>query len=326
MGATISRRSLIKAGIACSALAATPAFASEPSANRVCQILGIEKPVVQAFMNELTSPELTAAVSNAGGLGILGMPDEDAIDATLALTDKPFAVAHYSAMMDDDYRAMLLAKGVSILLLPIADGDAEYVASLKEQGFTVIGKVLGNYRYMHELQDAGIDILAPIGYGAGGCGPNTRVPFIDLLDEYVDDIDVPLLAAGGIANGKTASAAAAMGAEGAYCGSAFLAAEESPCSDAAKQVICEMRAEDMVEIPVGHGLIRCNKSDKALEALAMHTSGSPDSDVYAFVVGWAPAMRDGNIDDYFVNCGSVVNLITEVRPAADIVADIASAF
>lgn len=328
MSTSITRRYLVRAGVVTTLAAAAPSLAlaaDAPAENRVCKTLGIEKPVVQAFMNELTSPELAAAVSNAGGLGILGMPDEDALDATLALTDKPFAVAHYTKMMDDDYLAMLKDKGVTTLLIPVAENDAEPIAHLKDEGFTVIGKVLGNLDYMTDLKDAGIDVLAPIGYGAGGCGPNHKIPFIDLLAEYRDKITVPMLAAGGIVNARTARSAVAMGAEGAYCGSAFLLAQESPCSDGAKQVIINTRAEDMVEIPVGFGLIRATKTQRSQDAVAMIGTAS-ESDIYASVVGWAPAMRDGTYDDFFVNCGAAANLLNEVRPAADIVDDIASAF
>ena len=150
------------------------------------------------------------------------------------------------------------------------------IASLKERGFKVIVKILvpevdGS---PVEVSEAGADAIALVGYGAGGCGPNLKVPFFDLLSEDRDSVSCCIAAAGGIVDGVTAAAAAAAGADGVYCGSSFLCAEESPVCDEAKQIICETRAQDMVEFPVGFGMMRATNTERSQLALQMVGEGA----------------------------------------------------
>lgn len=343
---SVSRRSLVKGAVVAAAgvalAGATSARAAEPaSENRVCKILGIEKPVVQAVMFDLTNAELVAAVSNAGGLGVLAMTDIAQVEEVKALTDKPFAVQTYSA--NEETAQALKDAGVSIILAgtvqyPSADWaiDTTGIEFWKSQGFTVLVKALNTtLEGALATQEAGADILIPVGYGAGGCGPCNRTAAPALLAEYAaGGITIPMLAAGGIVNAATAAACVAADAEGAYCGTRFLATEESNCCDAAKKVICETRSEDLLEIPTSlngdfFGLVPCTRTPMTEKVLEMMASGASYDEITEFsgtnAQFWM-SMSAGNIDEYAVGMDRAVNLITEVVPAAQVVDDVAGAF
>ena len=328
---SITRRNLVKGSAVAAAAAlgasATAAIADETAApNRVCEILGIEKPVVQAIMNHLTSPQLAAAVSEAGGLGVLATPTREEVQATKELTSKPFAVAEY--FFDGETVAWLQEEGVGIVLaVPLGD---EVVKQYKEAGFTVLVKVLESTAdMMRGYQDQGADILIPIGYGAGGCGPRRDLSCATLLAEYKPVIEIPMLAAGAIVNAQTAAAAVAVGAEGAYAGTRFLMTEESPCSQQAKDVIAAAKAEELVRVEIAYGIIHMNRSERAEQALEMIAQGATIDELTDFTGAamdmWA-AMADGNVDEWAVGMDNAVNMIDSVLPAADVVNDLASAF
>lgn len=338
----VTRRSLLKgaagvAGVAAGSLAfGSVAHAQETASNRVCQILGIEKPVVQALMTGLTSPQLAAAVSEAGGLGILELPSADTIATTKALTDKPFCAAVYS--YDDDTAAMLKENGVNIVIC--ANGgsasdngftvDTEPIAKFKEQGFTVLYKGLNPTREnMLAVQEAGADIIAVLGMGSGGCGGRILANTSELISEYSDIITVPMLAAGGIVNAKTAGFAAAAGAEGAYVGTRFLASDEAPCADATKQAICEAKTEDLVPVPWqagSDGWMPMTPSALRDEGLEMAAQGIAPADIAMTTMQVYINMASGDIEDSGLCVGAGVGMVDEVLPAADIVDDIASGF
>ena len=238
----MNRRSFVKAASAAavasvSTVAAGSAFADEAAPNRVCEILGIEKPVIQAFMSGLTSPELCAAVSNAGGMGIIGMPSQEDLQTVKSLTDKPFCVGFYG--YDADTMKMLQDEGVSIVFV-LGQGskandyavDTDTIKNLKDNGFTVIYRdVNTTVPALVAAQDAGADIVVASGYGQGGHMTETRITLATMLTEARPQITVPLMASGCIVDAAPAAAAAAAGAEGAYVGTRFNASEESPCSD-----------------------------------------------------------------------------------------------
>ena len=333
----MNRRTFIEGSAAAIAVAATAgisaAIADEPAQNRVCQVLGIEKPVIQASMSGLTSPELCAAVSNAGGLGIIAAVDAETIEAVKALTDKPFAVTSY--YFDDDILATLKDEGVGIIfLLGMGSKESDYavdtatIGMLKENGFTVMFRdVNTTVPALIAAQDAGADIVIASGYGQGGHMTETRITLSSMLAEARPQITVPLVASGCIVDEATAAAAAALGAEGAYCGTRFNASIESPCSDAAKQVILDARAEDLVEWKGVLGFVRANDCALAQKCIEMTNAGADRqeiSDVYQMM--WVNGMAGGDVENWAVGMDDAVNSITELKSCADIVEDIAKGF
>ena len=309
------------------------ALANEPAAtNRVCDVLGIEKPVIQAFMSNLTDANLCAAVSNAGGLGILGTPTQEDIEAVKGMTDKPFAVAFYG--YDDETMQMLKDEGVSIAFFlnqgSVDDGYAvntDGIKALKDQGFTVIYRdVNPTVAAMLQAQDAGADIIIASGYGQGGHATETRITLSSLLSEARSQVTVPLVAGGCIVDLSTAAAVAAMGAEGAYVGTRFNASAESPCSDAAKQIILDTRAEDLVEWRGVAGFVRATDSDVSQQAIALSNAGAERAEISeVYQMMWSH-MRSGDLDGWPVGMDDAVNSITEIMTCQEIVDMIAPAF
>lgn len=339
-----NRRSLIKtvaAAAAGTALASVPciAFAEETEqakpANRVCELLGIEKPVIQANMNSLSTPELAAAVSNAGGLGLISYCEDEVEDVkkTQSLTDKPFAIHTYR--WSDELCADLRELGATIAFVTgmgtSENGyavDVDTIKYLKEQGFTVLFRdVNPTVPAMITAQDAGADIIIASGYGQGGHITETRITLSSMLAEARPQIAVPLVASGCIVDAATASAAAALGAEGAYVGTRFNASVESPCSDAAKEIIVNTRAEDLVEWKGLVGFVRGNDNEMSRKCIEMANAGATReeiSDVYQ--QSWKKGMREGDVENWVVSMNDAVNSITSIKTCQEIVDDIASGF
>ena len=223
--------------------------------NRVCEILGITKPVIQAPMAWITSPELAAAVSNAGGLGVLGTSagseeikrglEETVEDMRLAvrktreLTDKPFGVNVFPSVIDPygfskAIIEMLKEENVKILVVAGAIVPEEFRA-WKADGFTLIVREMNpTVRGAIEAEKAGADIIVATGCDEGGCMPSLTsgtTAVTALLSEYVN---IPVLAAGGIVNEKMALAAKVVGAEGVFVGTRFILSKECRAADATK--------------------------------------------------------------------------------------------
>lgn len=331
----MNRRSFVKAASAAavasvSTVAAGSAFADEAAPNRVCEILGIEKPVIQAFMSGLTSP-VCAAVSNAGGMGIIGMPSQEDLQTVKSLTDKPFCVGFYG--YDADTMKMLQDEGVSIVFV-LGQGskandcavDTDTIKNLKDNGFTVIYRdVNTTVPALVAAQDAGADIVVASGYGQGGHMTETRITLVTMLTEARPQITVPLMASGCIVDAATAAAAAAAGAEGAYVGTRFNASEESPCSDYAKQVIVDSRAEDLVEWRASVGFVRANDCQFSRECEEMANGGATAGELAEKYMGMFAAMRMGD-ESMPVGMNDAVNSITSIKTCQEIVDDIAAGF
>ena len=343
--ATLTRRNLLagSAAAAAGAALASTGFAvadETPKTNRVCEILGIEKPLVQAVMFDMTNPELVAAVSNAGGLGFFSFTEVDQIQDVLALTDKPFGVAPY--YNDDETAEALKELGINIVYVSSlgypSDNyvpDTSTVTFWKDHGFTVVTKfVNATLEGALALEEAGADIIAVVGYGAGGCGPVVTATYPMLLSEFAGKVSVPMLAGGGVVDAATARAGAACGAEGAYVGTRFLVTEESNCCDAAKQIIIDTRAEDLTEVyTVYNGevfaLVPCSRSAMTEKFDEMLRSGATNEELRELAGTFAPfwiAMSTGNIDEYAVGMSRACSLITGFKGVQEIVDEISAPF
>lgn len=330
----VSRRTLITSTAMGAAALATAgvAMADEPKANRVCEILGIEKPVIQASMSGLTNPELVAAVSNAGGLGIIQAVDAETLQAVKALTDKPFAVTSY--WFDEAMIATLKEQGVNIIFLlgmgSVDNGyavDTATIQMLKEQGFIVMFRDVNcTVPAMVAAQEAGADIVIASGYGQGGHMTETRITLASMLAEARPQITVPLVASGCIVDAATASAAAALGAEGAYVGTRFNASVESPCADVTKQTIVDARAEDLVEWRGVLGFVRGNKTPASEAWVAADRAGAARDEMSGMYQGMWAGMLTGDLENWAVGMNDAVNNITSVKTCQEIVDDIASGF
>lgn len=210
--------------------------------NRVTELLGIQYPVFQGAMAQISRHQLVSAVSNAGGLGILasgGMTADEVreeIRKTKALTDKPFAV-NLMLMMDNvaEIVEVLIEEGVKVVTTG-AGTPKPYMPRLKEAGIKVV-PVIPSVKLALKMQELGCDAVVAEGMEAGGhIGETASMP---LTRQVAAALDIPVICAGGVADGHGVVAAFALGAEGVQMGTVFLAAEECPIPDSYKQAVLD---------------------------------------------------------------------------------------
>lgn len=214
---------------------------------RVCQILGVRHPIVQAGMAAHTSPGLVAAVSNAGGLGLIGSvfrPVEDVADAirrTREKTDRPFGVNIVLAEPHADLLDLVLRERVAVISTSWGD-PGPVVERAAGSGIPVMHQV-ETVREARAIAGSGVDLI--VAQGGDGGGHVGKVGTFALVPAVKDVVgDTPVLAAGGIADGRGLAAAIALGAEGALIGTRFLATDEAPIPDAWKRAILNAAPED----------------------------------------------------------------------------------
>lgn len=219
--------------------------------NRITQLFNIQYPVIQAGMVWCSGWRLASAVSNAGGLGLIGAGSMNAdllrahIQKCKAATDKPFGVnlpllyAHIDQHID-----LLLGEQVKIVFTS-AGNPATYTAKLKDAGITVV-HVVSSTKFALKAQQAGVDAIVAEGFEAGGHNGREETTTMCLIPAVVDAVTIPVIAAGGIASGRAMLAAFALGAEGVQIGSAFAVSEESSAHQFFKQRVIESSEGDTI--------------------------------------------------------------------------------
>lgn len=216
----------------------------------LCDLLSIEHPIIQAGMGEFTSAKLVAAVSNAGGLGILGCAYRSANEISSQLsetwkhTSRPFAVNHLLLTLDEE--AFSLSLKAQPTAISLAGGDpGEFVERAHDVGILVIHQI-HTVRQAEQAAERGVDVIIAQGSEAGGHG--WTVGAMILIPQVVDVVDpIPVVASGSIADGRGLAAAVVLGASGVSIGTRFLASEEAPIEQEWKQMIVDASSEDAVK-------------------------------------------------------------------------------
>lgn len=314
----------------------------------VCDLLGIRYPIVQAGMGYVARADLCAAVSAAGGLGVIGAASltaaqlREEIHRVRDQTDRPFGVDILFATIgrpsaDDTTSrftheveaqiAVVLDERVSVLASGLGD-PGPVVPEAHALGIKVLALV-GNTRNAKRVAASGVDVIVAQGYDAGG--HTGRVGTLSLLPAVVDAVDVPVLAAGGIADGRGLVAALALGAAGIWMGTRFVASRESFCHDNYKQRIVEIDDEGTTVTRCFSGkpcrVIR-NDTTAAWEAPELQARVRPFPLQFGVMGEWLrqdpyiAGRREGNVQIGALAAGQSSVLIREVRPAASIVEEI----
>lgn len=314
----------------------TPAAAPK---NRVCELLGIEKPVFSAPMFSLTDGTFVAAVSEAGGCGVLNgyalsteeiwaSPEEtfrllkQEMTKIRELTDKPFGVALPFSDIPGLKEFVLDIK--PSIIIPGSFGQ-EDIYDFRDAGIKIFGSLyMGDLDVMKQ-QMAECDIAYLKCYGCGGTVPHNRANALTVLESVVAAglTDTPLAIAGGIVNGVGASAMAAAGADSVWVGTRFLATNENPMSDVAKQMLLALKSSEMVEIDFGTSYSETNASPLALELIEKWKQGEEIQDPlgqYTF------GMRGGDMDNWYLSVDSSVDCINELTSVKDVVDELGDAF
>ncbi len=303
-----------------------------PLHSPICDLFGIEYPVFLAGMGGVSTAPLVAAVSESGGLGVIGAatmgPDElrDQIRQTRDLTDKPFAV-DLLAPMPDRIRPqvqVMFEEDVRIFVAGLAV-PSEFIDEMHERGITVV-VMCGKVRHALKSEAAGADVVAAQGTEAGG--HTGEIGTMALVPQVVDAVRIPVLAAGGIVDGRGLVASLALGAQGAVFGTRFVASNESQAAPGYRQAIVEAHDDDTMRTRSYTGkparTIRTQyaeewegKADQIqpfpLQAVAAHQAGVMD---YTGRAGQFDPART------FLPAGQGAGLIHEVKPAAEIFQDI----
>jgi enoyl-[acyl-carrier protein] reductase II len=217
----------------------------------VCDVLDIEIPVIQAAIWPATAPELVATVSEAGGLGSIGSVFEPAerVERQIArvreITSKPFAVNHVVPLLDEEAFEATLRAEPAVISLALGDPGG-LVERAHAAGAKVIHQV-HTVRQARRVAELGVDAIIAQGSEAGGQGMSLGVGTMALIPQVVDAVaPVPVLAAGGVADGRGLAAALVLGAQGANVGTRFLASEEASADDSWKRGILATESEDVI--------------------------------------------------------------------------------
>jgi enoyl-[acyl-carrier protein] reductase II len=299
-------------------IARTPIPKPPPVVNRVTELLGIEYPIVQAPMGYIARAQLASAVSNAGGLGIIetSSGELDAVRAEIVkmrdLTDKPFGVNIAQLFVRDaSIVDFVVENGVRFVTTSAGD-PTKYTAMLKEAGLTVF-HVVPSLRGALKAVGAGVDGLVVEGNEGGGFKHPSGASTMVLLPLVCSKVGVPVIAAGGIVDGRSMAAAFVLGAEGVQMGTRMLSAAESPVHDRYKQLVVDSTESDTVLLnrfaEPAFRVLRTPRSSELerQEAVSLGELG-----------GVLDLYFGGNLEAAFAFGGQVAGRIDEVRPVADI--------
>ncbi|MBK7632142.1 MAG: nitronate monooxygenase [Ignavibacteriales bacterium] len=245
---------------------------------KITQLLNIEHPIIQAGMVWVSGWKLASAVSNCGGLGLIGTGSmkSDLLKVHLqkckAATDNPFGVNIPLLRMDaDELIRVCLDEGVKIFFTS-AGNPKTFTSLLKENGCTVI-HVVANLKYGRKAQEAGCDAVVGEGVEAGGHNGADQLTTFCLIPQLVDKLNIPVIAAGGIVDGSGILAALSLGSEGVQIGTRFAATVESSAHENYKQEIVNSGDQDTVLAFKKIGLVRMIKNDFAFRAMKAENEG-----------------------------------------------------
>ena len=295
--------------------------------NRIYDLLGIEYPVFQGGMAWVADASLAAAVSNAGGLGLISSVNagteavRNEIRKCRELTDKPFGVnIMLQAPNAPEIAQMVIDEGVKILTTG-AGSPAQYMAAWKEAGIKVI-PVVASVALALKMQSAGAD--AVVAEGAESGGHVGELHTMALIPQVVDAVDIPVIAAGGICDGRGAAAAFMLGAEAVQVGTRFLAAEECTVHQVYKDKI--LKASDISTIVTGKSLghpVRSLKTpfSKSFARMEADPNVTPE-EILAFGSGaLRKAVQEGDSNGSYM-AGECAGMVKKIEPAKAIVEDL----
>lgn len=291
------------------------------------ELLGIEFPIIQGGMANIATGAFAAAVSNAGALGLVASGGMDAealraeIRAAKANTGKPFGVnLMLMSPYADDIAQIILEEGVKVVTTG-AGNPGKYIPAWKEKGIKVM-PVVAAAVLAKRLDRYGVDAIIAEGTESGGhVGEMTTMA---LVPQVIDAVSVPVVAAGGIADGRQAAAAFALGACGIQVGTCLLASEECPIHPNYKQAV--LKAKDSDTVVTGRsigGPVRILKNKMAREYLALEKRGASLEELEKVTLGGLRrAVLEGDVEMGSVMSGQVAGMLHEIRPVAEIFRDL----
>ena len=292
----------------------------------LCRLLGIKYPIIQGGMAWLGTSELVSAVSNAGGLGIIGSGDappewlKDQVRSTKGRTDKPFAVNILltSPFLEENLKVILDEK---VGIVTFGGGNPGiHIPALKEAGIKVI-PVVSSVALARRLERLGVDAIIAEGMESGGHVGDTAT--MALVPQVVNSVKVPVIAAGGIADGRGLVAALALGAQGVQMGTRFICSEECIAHPRFKEQI--LQAQDRATVVTGESTghpVRCLANKLTRQFMAREKAGASSTELEELGRRrLSLGVIEGNIEEGSLMAGQIAGLIKEIRPVKAIIED-----
>ncbi|MCL6275322.1 nitronate monooxygenase [Muricauda sp. 2012CJ35-5] len=301
--------------------------------NSITELFGITYPIIQGGMIWTSGWRLVSAVSNAGGLGLLGAgsmyPEvlKEHIAKCQKATDKPFGVnvpmlyPNIEEIMD-----IIANSGVKIVFTS-AGNPRTWTPFLKDKGITVV-HVVSSVKFAKKAQDAGVDAIVAEGFEAGGHNGRDETTTMVLIPSVKEHINIPLIAAGGIANGKSMLAAMVLGADGVQVGSRFAASHEGSAHNLFKQRIVEAKEGDTHLTLKELAPVRLLKNKFYEDVQNAYANGATKEDLIS-LLGRARAKRgmfEGDLEEGELEIGQVSGLIHSIESAGDIIQHMITGF
>ncbi len=294
---------------------------------RLCELLGIEYPIIQGGMAWVATSELAAAVSEAGGLGVIaagGAPADvvrDEIKKARTLTDKPFGVnVMLMSPFADDVMQMLLEEKPAVVITG-AGNPGKYVESLKNAGIKVM-PVVASAMLAKRLEKSGVDAIIAEGTEAGGhIGELTTMV---LIPQVCDAVDIPVVAAGGIADARGVVAAFALGADGVQVGTRFICSDECIAHENYKNAVIKAKERDAVVTGRSTGApVRALKNKLTREYEKLEKEGADREAIEALGVGGLKrAFLEGDTETGSLMAGQSAAMVKAIEPCAEIIKEL----
>lgn len=294
--------------------------------NKITRLFNIEYPLIQAGMIWASGWKLASAVSNAGGLGLIGAgsmyPDtlREHIQKCKKATSRPFGVNVPMLYPDiDEVMNILIEEGVKIVFTS-AGNPKTWTSHLKENGVTVV-HVVSSVKFALKAQEAGVDAVVAEGFEAGGHNGRDETTTFTLIPMVREKISIPLIAAGGIATGKGMLAAMILGADGVQVGSRFVASEEASSHQKFKELVIDSQEGDTILTLKELAPVRLIKNGFYRQIEELYAT-NPSKEELIALLGRARAkkgMFEGDLEEGELEIGQIAGLIHDIRPAAEIV-------
>ena len=301
--------------------------------NRITELFSIEYPIIQAGMIWNSGWRLASAVSNSGGLGLLGAgsmyPEvlREHILKCQKATDRPFGVNVPMLYPNiEEIIQIIIDEGIKIVFTS-AGNPKTHTARLKSHGITVV-HVVSSVKFALKAQEAGVDAVVAEGFEAGGHNGREETTTFTLIPMVKEQIEVPLIAAGGIANGRGMLAAMILGADGVQVGSRFVASEESSAHLAFKKMVVDAKEGDTLLTLKELAPVRMLKNKFFDDVMHLYTS-NPTKEQLIELLGRARAkkgMFEGDLVEGELEIGQIASLIHEIKPASQIITEMLQEF
>ena len=301
---------------------------------KITELFDIEHPIIQGGMHYVGFAELAAAVSNAGGLGIItgltqGTPEKLANEIAKCkdMTDKPFGVnlTFLPSLTPPDYPGLIkvIIEGGVKIVETAGRSPAEYMPALKDAGIKVIHKCT-SVRHSLKAQSVGCDAISVDGFECGGHPGEDDIPNFILLPRAADELEIPFVASGGMADARSLVAAMALGAEGMNMGTRFIATEDAPVHENVKKAI--VNASELDTRLIMRSLTNTERvlANPAVDRLMEKEKALGDkltfSDIVDEVAGVYPTiMMDGDMDAGAWSCGMVAGLVYDIPSVKELI-------